>query len=317
MPKVTVVIPNFNGCSYLPRLYESLGRQTCSDFCIMLVDNGSKDESVAWTRDHFPQIEVAALPCNTGFAAAVNEGIRRSRTPYVLLLNNDTEVEQRFVEKLLEAIEAHPRAIAVQAKLLRFDQRDRIDDAGDFYCALGWAYARGKGKNFRKYNKEERIFACCAGAAIYRRQETLALGAFDEEYFAYLEDIDLGYRARIQGMENWYQPDAIVYHVGSGTSGSRYNEFKVRYSSRNNVYMIGKNMPLPQLLLNLPFLAAGFIVKQCFFLYRGMGREYLAGIWNGLQLSRKGKKAKFEIKNLKYYIMIQWELWMNTIRRFL
>ena len=97
-----------------------------------------------------------------------------------------------------------------------------------------------KGKDIHTYEKEEKIFASCAGAAIYRKKIFDELGYFDEEHFAYLEDMDVGYRARIYGYENWYAPDAMVYHVGSGTSGSRYNQFKIRYSSRNNIYLIYK-----------------------------------------------------------------------------
>ena len=146
-------------------------------------------------------------------------------------------------------------------------------------------------------------------------------GLFDEEHFVYLEDLDLGYRARIAGYENWYLPEARVYHVGSGTSGSRYNEFKIRYSSRNNIYMIWKNMPLFQWILNLPFLLIGFGVKLLFFWKRGYGKEYAAGIKNGFSLIRKpenrGKKVKFRWRNLKNYVRIQVELWVNLVRRFL
>ena len=142
------------------------------------------------------------------------------------------------------------------------------------------------------------------------------LGGFDEEHFAYLEDIDLGYRAQIAGYENWYLPKAGVYHVGSGTSGSRYNQFKIRYSSRNNVYMLYKNMPLLQILLNLPFLVLGFTVKLIFFASKKYGREYAAGIKNGFSLCKKDKKVPFFWKNLPNYGKIQLQLWINVIRRF-
>ena len=141
------------------------------------------------------------------------------------------------------------------------------------------------------------------------------IGYFDEEHFAYLEDMDVGYRARINGYENWYFPLAKVYHVGSGTSGSRYNQFKIRYSSRNNVYLIYKNMPLLQIVLNLPFLVIGFGIKILFFGLKGFGREYLAGIKNGFQISRRDRKVAFRVKNLPHYLEIQMELWINMFRR--
>ena len=141
------------------------------------------------------------------------------------------------------------------------------------------------------------------------------IGYFDEEHFAYLEDTDIGYRARIYGYENWYAPDAVVYHVGSGTSGSRYNHFKTRYSSRNNIYLIYKNMPLLQIILNLPFLAAGFLIKFLFFALKGMGKEYLAGIKNGFSISMNHRKVPFSVRHLPNYCKIQLELWENMFRR--
>jgi GT2 family glycosyltransferase len=226
-------------------------------------------------------------------------------------------VEKDFVEEMLSAIRRHKKAFSCAAKMIQYHDRDRLDDAGNYYCALGWGFARGKGKNIHLYEKEEPIFASCAGAAIYRRKIFEKIGYFDEEHFAYLEDVDIGYRARIYGYENWYAPKAKVYHVGSGTSGSRYNQFKIRYSSRNNIYMLYKNMPLLQILLNLPLLAAGFGIKFVFFLLKGFGREYLAGIKNGFQISHKEKKVSFQAAHLPAYVKIQLELWGNIIRRFL
>ena len=213
------------------------------------------------------------------------------------------------------AISQHTNAFSCAARMIQFHDRDKLDDAGNYYCALGWAYARGKGKDIRTYEKEEKIFASCAGAAIYRRKIFDKIGYFDEEHFAYLEDMDVGYRARINGYENWYAPKAMVYHVGSGTSGSRYNQFKIRYSSRNNIYLIYKNMPLVQIILNLPFLIVGFGIKILFFTLKGFGREYIAGIKNGFQISRRDRKVVFHFKNLPHYLRIQLELWANMFRR--
>lgn len=321
MVEVSVIIPNYNGIQYLETCLDALERQTISAFRTILVDNGSADESVRLVREKYPQVQIVALPENTGFSGAVNAGIRAADTPYVILLNNDTEVFPEFAEALLTGIQKRPRAFSCAAKMIQYHDRSRLDDAGNYYNALGWAYARGKDKSADCYGKPARIFAACAGAAIYRVEYLQETGLFDEEHFVYLEDLDLGYRARIAGYENWYLPEARVYHVGSGTSGSRYNEFKIRYSSRNNIYMIWKNMPLFQWILNLPFLLPGFGVKLLFFWKKGYGKEYAAGIKNGFSLIRKpenrGKKVKFRWRNLKNYVRIQVELWVNLVRRFL
>ncbi len=313
--EVSVVIPNFNGIAFLDSVLGSLEGQTERNFEVIFVDNGSTDGSCSFVAANYPWVHLIELSENFGFCRAVNEGIRAAKAPYVLLLNNDTEVAENFVEEMLAAIKRHENAFSCAARMVQYHDRDRIDDAGNYYCALGWSFARGKGKDVHRYEKEEKIFAACGGAAIYRKKILDKIGLFDEEHFAYLEDTDIGYRARIQGYENWYAPRAIVYHVGSGTSGSRYNQFKTRYSSRNNVYLIYKNMPLLQILLNLPFLIAGFGIKLLFFAVKGMGREYIAGIKNGFTISHKGKKVPFELKNLPNYLKIQVELWVNMFRR--
>ena len=315
MPEVSVIIPNFNGMAYLDGVLSGLECQTVKDFEVILVDNGSRDGSCAFVASSYPWVHLIELPENFGFCRAVNEGIKASRSPYVLLLNNDIEVTDNFIEEMTAAISQHTNAFSCAARMIQFHDRDKLDDAGNYYCALGWAYARGKGKDIRTYEKEEKIFASCAGAAIYRRKIFDKIGYFDEEHFAYLEDMDVGYRARINGYENWYVPKAMVYHVGSGTSGSRYNQFKIRYSSRNNIYLIYKNMPLVQIILNLPFLIVGFGIKILFFTLKGFGREYIAGIKNGFQISRRDRKVVFHFKNLPHYLRIQLELWANMFRR--
>ena len=314
--EVSVVIPNFNGIAFLDSVLASLEGQTLSNFEDILVDNGSTDGSCSFVTANYPWVHLIELSENFGFCGAVNAGIRAAKAPYVLLLNNDTEVKEDFVEEMLAAIRRHKNAFSCGARMVQYHDRDRLDDVGNYYCALGWSFARGRGKDIHAYETEDKIFSACAGAAIYRKKIIEKIGYFDEEHFAYLEDTDIGYRARIYGYENWYAPKAIVYHVGSGTSGSRYNQFKTRYSSRNNIYLIYKNMPLLQIILNLPFLVVGFLIKFLFFAVKGMGKEYAAGIKNGFSISMKNKKVPFRIKHLPNYCKIQLELWINIIRRF-
>ena len=314
--EVSVVIPNFNGIAFLDSVLASLEGQTLSNFEVILVDNGSTDGSCSFVTANYPWVHLIELSENFGFCGAVNAGIRAAKAPYVLLLNNDTEVKEDFVEEMLAAIRRHKNAFSCGARMVQYHDRDRLDDVGNYYCALGWSFARGRGKDIHAYETEDKIFSACAGAAIYRKKIIEKIGYFDEEHFAYLEDTDIGYRARIYGYENWYAAKAVVYHVGSGTSGSRYNQFKTRYSSRNNIYLIYKNMPLLQIILNLPFLAVGFLIKFLFFAVKGMGKEYAAGIKNGFSISMKNKKVPFRIKHLPNYCKIQLELWINIIRRF-
>ena len=315
MQIATVVIPNLNGMKYLKDCLDSLMEQSRQDFSVLLIDNGSVDGSADYVESHYPEVEVVRFGTNEGFCRAVNEGILRSKTPYVILLNNDIICDECFVEKLVEAMEENPRCFSCASKMLQMYHPELMDNAGDYYSAFGWAFALGKGKKAEHYNKKREIFSACAGAAIYRRSVFEEIGLFDEVHFAYLEDIDVAYRARIAGYRNLYIPQAVVRHVGSATSGSVYNEFKIRHSSRNNVYLIYKNMPWPQIVLNFPFLAAGFLVKILFFVRKGFGREYVNGLKTGMALCKKDKKVKFRSKNLKNYLKIQLELWVNMVRR--
>ncbi len=317
----TVVIPNYNGAEYLEACLSSMRRQTRKPDRVIVVDNGSTDGSCAFVREHFPDMELLALPENTGFCGAVNAGIRASEgADYVILLNNDTKADARFVEELIRAMETDSRIFSCQAKMLRMSDPDTIDDAGDLYCALGWAFARGKGKPRGRFVKAEEIFFSCAGAAAYRMSRLEETGLFDERHFAYLEDCDIGWRARIRGYRNVLIPSARVLHVGSATSGSVYNLFKVKNTSRNSIYLIAKNMPLPQILLNLPLLIPGFVIKAAFFAARGFGMTYIKGIGTGfrmgLEARREGRCVPYERRNLRHYAAIQLELWINTVRRF-
>lgn len=320
MSEITVVIPNYNGIKYLPDCLKSLEQQEpgTPDFTVLVVDNGSSDASVELLKERWPKVETILLTENTGFCHAVNRGIQASESPYVILLNNDTKVKPGFVKGLYEAIRRDDRIFSVSAKMLMWDRPELIDDAGDRYCALGWAYARGKGKVAERYHEAAEIFAACGGAAIYRRSVFAEIGLFDEAHFAYLEDIDIGYRARIYGYRNCYEPSAEVIHFGSASTGSRYNERKTQLASANSVYIVGKNMPLLQLILNLPFLLLGFFLKFLFFSRKKMGMLYLKGLWRGVQRcfgeEGRARKVPFRWCHLKHYLRIQWELYVGIFQ---
>lgn len=312
-PEVTIIIPNYNGKKLLQNCIETLEHQTCKAFTLLVVDNGSEDGSVDVTSEVL-DLEMIALKENTGFCGAVNIGIQHTRTPYFILLNNDTEAEPEFVEELLAAIKKSSRIFSCGAMMIDYRRRNVIDNAGDYYTALGWAIARGKGKAVGDFSEEKKIFSCCGGAAIYRTDVIEEIGYLDETHFAYLEDVDLGYRARICGYQNFYTPKARVLHVGSATTGTRYNEKKVFLAARNSIYLIYKNMPVLQCLLNLPLILPGILIKTLFFLRKGLAKEYLRGIGEGIGTCPKCRRVKFQFSHLKNYICIQFELWLNIFK---
>lgn len=318
MAKTTVVIPNYNGIKYIDGCLRSLYKGSVHPE-IILVDNGSTDGSLSLVKEKYPLVKVIEFAENTGFSKAVNAGIRMARTEYVLLLNNDTVSGQEMTACLEKAMDDDPGIFSAGAKMISLHDRNKLDGAGDFYCALGWAYARGKDKPVDSYDKEGRIFSACAGAAIYRRGLFDKIGYFDENHFAYLEDIDIGYRANIYGYPNKYAPQAEVFHAGSAVSGSRHNEFKVKLSARNSIYLIYKNMPFLQIIINFPLLLAGYLIKFLFFSLKGMGGAYGKGLLEGIKLSVSGEgrknKVKFRIRNIKNYLWIQGQLWINILLR--
>jgi GT2 family glycosyltransferase len=311
--ETTIIIPNYNGLRYLDACLKAV--KADSKTPVIVVDDGSTDGSVAYLAAHHPEVEVIALPQNKGFCHAVNTGIKKAASEYVILLNNDTAVRPGFVAALQMAIARDRRIFSVAAKMLDMNDPTRLDGAGDLYTALGWAYARGKGKHSTCYEKETDIFSACAGAAIYRRRVIERLGYFDEAHFAYLEDVDIGYAARLRGYRNRYCPKAEVLHVGSAATGSRYNAAKTPLAARNSVYLIAKNMPPLQIAWNLPLLLLGFFLKFLFFCRKGLGLSYLRGLINGLRLSGTGaaraRRVRFQRKHLKNYLRVQWELYVN------
>ena len=318
--QASVVIPNYNGMQYIEECLKSLQLQESMKE-IIVVDNASTDGSVQLIKDKFPQVKLIEMETNTGFSAAVNEGLYAAKSRYVILLNNDTTVEPGFVDALVKRIENKKKCFSVSAMLVSMHNPELIDDAGDYYNALGWAFTVGKGKLRYDYEKPRKIFASCAGAAIYDKEILDKIGYFDENHFAYLEDIDIGMRAKLYGYYNVYEPLAVCNHAGSASSGSRYNAFKTGLAAKNSVYIIYKNMPIAMILLNLPFLLAGFTIKTVFFVKKGYVKEYLSGLIKGIKLScsKDGKQHKvpFSGKRWKHYVKVQMELWENLIRFFI
>lgn len=244
----------------------------------------------------------------------MNEGFKVSRGEYVLLLNNDTVLEPSFLREIRQAIEVDYKIFAVSSKMISYHNRNIIDDAGDEYTLLGWTLKCGDGKPVEAYTKPREIFSACAGAALYRKSIFDEIGYFDEHFFAYMEDVDISYRARIYGYQNTYCPTACVYHIGSATSGSRHNAFKVKLAARNNIYVPYKNMPWIQLVINIPFLSVGCLIKWIYFTKKGLGKAYRQGFLEGLMGVGKIEKVPFKWKNSKHYLKIEVLLVLNLIR---
>jgi GT2 family glycosyltransferase len=313
MKGLAVIVPNYNGKKFLKDCFESLKKQN-NILEVIIIDNGSDDGSVEFIKENYPEYILIENKENLGFSGAVNQGIKISSAEYCFLLNNDVELESDCIYNLLRCIEKDKDIFAVASKMVNFQDRDKLDDAGDEYTVLGWTKKVGEGKSSKLYAHEREIFSACAGAAVYRRSIFDTIGYFDENFFAYMEDVDIGYRAKIYGFKSVYCPDAVVYHRVSATSGSRYNAFKIRLAARNNIYVPYKNMPWPQLALNLIFLILGYLIKYFFFLRKKHGNDYLHGLKEGLTSLDRIDKIKYRNGKLNLYLSIEWLLLKNTVK---
>lgn len=314
--KVSVVTPNFNGERFLKAFFESLNRDSECIGEVIIIDNGSADRSKKYIRNNafdFPVVLIENSK-NLGFAPAVNQGISKAKYEYIFSLNNDTEVKEGSIRHLLDLISSRDDIFSVQAKMLQHNNRNLIDDAGDEYNLLAWTKKTGENHDSGEFSEVREIFSSCAGAAMYKKSVLEELGMFDENFFAYMEDVDLAIRSKINGYHNLLCPQAEVYHIGSATSGSRHNEFKVKLAARNNVWVVYKNIPIPLKIINFIFLFFGFLIKYLFFLRKGFGPVYFEGIKEGLSGRNKITKTKFKSENTVNYLKIEYRLIINTIK---
>ena len=244
-PLVSIIIVNFNGREHLPVCLESLAAQTFRDFEVILVDNGSSDGSLALLREHFPWVRLIALPENTGFATGNNRGLEQARGQYLVTLNNDTKAAPDWLHILVAAADAHPQAGMVGCRICNFYDPDRIDSLGMGICMDGMTRGRFRNRLWSelRLGEVEEILFPSACAALYKRAMLAETGFFDDDFFAYAEDSDLGLRGRLAGWGAVLATGAVVYHKYSQTSGS-LSPFKVYLVERNHYWLVLKNFPL-------------------------------------------------------------------------
>jgi GT2 family glycosyltransferase len=281
-PAVTAVVLNYNGADLLDIVMPGLECQTYAPLAVTVVDNGSSDGSAARVRERWPHARVIEIPENIGVARALNRGVEETDTELIALLNNDVELEPRWLEELVATLAQHPEAASATGKLLRFDERNLIDAAGD---AMRWSSAcvnRGAGERDEgQYDSPEAVFSACGGAALYRRSAFDDVGLFDEDFFAYMEDVDWGLRAQLRGFAARYEPAAVAYHKRGATTGKSIGRYRV-FQRRNQIWLVVKSYPLGMLVRHLPGIAllnAGLAIQD---LRDGVFVSTLRGWWQAL-----------------------------------
>lgn len=284
MEKIYVVIPNWNGADLIAECLNSLKKQT-QKHKVIVVDNGSIDESIEIIETKFPDVELIKLPKNTGFSGGVNTGIRQALAngaEAIALFNNDAVADSKWLESLVLAMESRKDTGVVTCKLLRNDKK-HFDSTGDYYSVYGMPFPRARNqKDTGQYEKPEEVFGASGGASLYSAEMLKQIGIFDEKFFAYYEDVDISFRAQLAGWKVFYEPKAVVYHHVSATS-SKLGDF-TRYHATKNFFMLYlKNMPgwlfwkyLPLFILQSARLCASSILKGgAVPFFKGFGKALL------------------------------------------
>lgn len=284
-PKVTVVIVNWNGERFLERCLSALLAQTVVPHEIILVDNASTDASLDIVR-RFPSVRLLAQNENLGFSRGNNLAIEAAaaESEWIALLNPDAFVEPHWLEELLLASRGNPVCDAFGSKLVNAADLAVLDGAGDAYHVSGLVWRMGHGAPALSFSEQAReVFSPCAGAALYRRSALLDVGVFDEDFFCYVEDVDLGFRLRLAGYRCLYVPSSVALHVGSGTTGGQHSDFSVYQGHRNLVWTYVKNMPGVLFWIFLPLHLAMNLVVLVVFMLRGQGRTMLRAKWDAIK----------------------------------
>jgi hypothetical protein len=277
---ISVVIPSYNGRRYLEGCLSSLSVQSFDDFETIVVDNGSEDGTAEYVAAEFPEVRVVRSEENLGFAAGVNAGIRRARGEEILTLNNDTVADEDFIKSLAEAMARDDRVGMCASKMLFLD--GRINSAGICLSRSGAAWDRGMGEEDRgQYDAQEEVFGPSAGAALYRRKMLDEIGLFDEEFFAYMEDVDLALRGQLAGWRCLYVPRAVVRHIHGGTAGFG-SDLSVYYGNRNVLWYPVKDLPAGLLISSLPWIVGRSLAVIPYYALRGRGRTALRAKVDGL-----------------------------------
>ncbi len=292
----SIIIPNWNGAAHLPVCLDSLRAQTLREFEIIVADNGSSDGSLELLARDYPEARVLALGRNLGFTGACNAGLRAAAGEFLILLNNDTEADPRWLDEVVAAFGRHPRAGLVASRMLLFDRRNIFHTAGDIFRTDGTPGNRGVWQEDRGQFAEGPVFSANGGSAAYRRVMLDQIGLLDDDFYYSCEDIDLAWRAQLAGWQAVYAPRAVVYHKLSASGGGVTASF---HDGRNGLYVLAKDVPDCVWRRHWPEIIAGQlrITWAALRAWRGAAararlRGQLAGLWGLPRMLRKRRAVQ-------------------------
>lgn len=301
-PPISIILVTWNSGTNLSYCLSALIKQTLQDFEVIIVDNNSIEGGLDEVKGYQSKLKVTikCLDANFGFAVANNIGAHLAQGKLIVLLNTDAFPEPNWLENLVQAAEKNRQYSLFSSKQIQYQHPELLDGAGDSYHITGLAWRRYYNKLVQNYGQKiEEVFSACPAAALYSREEFLKAGGFDEDYFSYFEDVDLGFRLRLGGAKCLYVPEAVVHHVGSASTGKR-SDFSVYYGYRNMIWTFVKNMPSPYIWLFLPLHISAILFFAGYLSLRGQGKVIWKAIFDAIKgLPKMIEKRKVIQKDIK------------------
>lgn len=307
VPLVSIVIAHHNKKEFLEKSLSSLLRQTYSTIEIVLVDNNSTDGSVDYIKKEFPSVKIIACKENYGFAKANNIGIKETKGELIVALNNDTEVVSNWLEELVKAINSDEKVGMCSSKILFMKNPTMINSTGMCISRSGACWDRGMFEyDNGQYQHIEKVFGPCGCAAMYRKEMLEEIGLFDEDFYAYAEDVDLAFRGRLAGWECLYVPKAVVYHLHGGTAGY-VSDYTIYYGNRNIIWNAFKNFPRGILITSLPFIIGRNLAVIPYYFSKGHLRTILRSKIDAIKgipkMMEKRSNCLIDESEIKKYIL--------------
>jgi len=302
MKKVAIIIVNWNSWSLLARCLQALAAQSYQDFSVTIIDNASSDAMPDALLAPFPKVNLVRNSRNTGFAAANNLAVQQhsGSSEWVALLNPDAFPEPDWLAQLMHATQAHPDCAVFASRQLDAANPSRLDGDGDVYHISGRAWRAGHSYAVPAHSPAVRAaFSPCAAAGLYRRSAFCEVGGFDEDFFCYFEDVDLGFRLQLAGYRCLLITGAVVHHLGASSTGGQHSDFAVYHGHRNLVWTYVKNMPGILFWLLLPLhLALNLVTLMHYARRSGViwrakrdALRDLPAVWKKRQVIQRQRRA--------------------------
>jgi len=301
MLEISIIIPTWNSVRVLQHCLGCLTEQIFQNFEIIIIDNASSDASIENLDEKYPtsKFQIKKLPTNLGYAVANNMGARLASGKWIALLNADAFPEPDWLEKLLHAAQENPEYKVFASRQLQANAPELLDGTGDAYHMTGLAWRQEYNQLSQEYGHQKKeVFSACPTAALYSRQAFLNAGGFDEDYFSYFEDVDLGFRLRLRGEKCLYVPEAVVHHVGSASTGKR-SDFSVYYGYRNMIWTFFKDMPSPLFWIFLPLHIGTLMFFVTYLTLRGQGKVIGKAVFDAIRGLPKMIPKRREIQRNK------------------